>query len=77
MIAQHDGIAAFGTRFTTSWQPNERILDKHRLELPPEMAGRNGRMFVGLYHSETVERQQFDNGEEALWLGNFVLVPAE
>ena len=58
VVAQHDGVPLFGTRPTTTWQPGERLLDRHELILPGNegMGSGNGRIIVGLYHSETIER---------------------
>lgn len=70
LIAQHDGIPAFGTRPTTTWQPGEQILDKHRVAVPPEFAGVAGKLVVGLYDSATIERQIFANEQDILWLAD-------
>jgi hypothetical protein len=56
LIAQHDGVPLFGTRPTSSWQPNEQLLDQHELIFPARGEGEHGRVLIGLYHSDTLER---------------------
>ncbi len=73
LLAQHDGIPAFGTRPTSTWQVGEQILDKHRLTIPAEFAGAAGQIVVGLYNSETIERQAFANGQDYVWLGDMTV----
>ena len=73
MVAQHDGVPLFGTRPTTTWQPGERLLDRHEISLPGnEGMGRgNGRILVGLYHSETIERLSPGPMADALTMGEW------
>jgi hypothetical protein len=66
LIAQHDGAPLFGTRPTTTWHPNEQLLDRHELEIVDSGFAGNGRLLVGMYHPETLERLPFENGETAL-----------
>ena len=68
LVAQHDGVPLLGTRPTTSWQPGERLLDRHELTLPEGWTG-NGRLVVGLYQSETFDRLPTGAGENALGIG--------
>ena len=74
LIAQHDGIPILGTRPTPTWQPGEQLLDRHEL-IVPEGASGPATLVVGLYDSETIVNQTFDNGETALWLADFVIQP--
>ena len=67
LIAQHDGIPVGGTRPTMSWQAGETLLDVHDL-LVPDGAQGYGRLLVGLYDSETLERQELKPGQDALLL---------
>lgn len=68
LVAQHDGVPLFGTRPTTSWQPGERLLDRHELTLPEGWRG-NGHIVVGLYETETFARLRTGEGEDALVVG--------
>ncbi len=68
LVAQHDGVPMAGTRPTTTWQPGERLLDRHELTLPAGWTG-NGRLVVGLYHSDTLARLLTDDGQDALEIG--------
>jgi hypothetical protein len=66
LIGQHDGVPLFGTRPTTTWQPDEAYLDLHTLTVPGAAALTTAQLVVGMYHSETIERQLFDNGRDAV-----------
>jgi hypothetical protein len=68
LVAQHDGTPASGTRATTSWLAGELILDKHLLRLPAGVPPGSGQLIAGAYDSETLERQPFSDGRDALWL---------
>jgi len=68
LVAQHDGAPLFGTRPTTTWQPNEQLIDRHELVIAETGFVGNGRLFIGMYHPETLERLSFENGETALEL---------
>jgi hypothetical protein len=48
LIAQHDGTPLFGTRPTTTWEPGERLLDRHVIEIPEGAGGMNGRLVAGM-----------------------------
>jgi hypothetical protein len=67
LVAQHDGIPVEGTRPTTTWQAGEQLLDIHDLLVPDNVQG-NGRLVVGLYDSETLQRQDLAPGQDALQL---------
>jgi mannosyltransferase len=73
MVAQHDGVPLFGTRPTTTWQPGERLLDRHEIVLPGSggLGSGNGRIIVGLYHSETIERLPPAPTADALTVGRW------
>ncbi|MFW5941244.1 MAG: YfhO family protein [Chloroflexota bacterium] len=69
LLAQHDGVPAHGTRPTNSWAEGERLLDEHLLTVPPDAPpGQRARLVAGLYETATLERQQFDNGQETVLL---------
>lgn len=55
LVAQHDAFPAGDTRPPRSWQPGERIADRHGLLIPPEAQGPL-QLRVGLYDPETGER---------------------
>ncbi|MCP4426927.1 MAG: YfhO family protein [Chloroflexi bacterium] len=63
--AQHDGVPAQGSRPTTMWVAGEQVLDKHSMTIPPDVAIENGRIVVGMYQTETLERQLFTDGRDA------------
>ncbi len=48
LVAQHDGVPLLGTRPTISWQPGERLLDRHDIVLPgnEEMGSGHGRLLL-------------------------------
>jgi hypothetical protein len=73
MVAQHDGVPLFGTRPTTTWQPGERLLDRHEIMLPGSggLGSGHGRIIVGLYHSETIERLPPAPMADALTVGRW------
>lgn len=64
LVGQHDGVPANGTRPTSAWVEGERILDKHRITMPADLAGGMETMVVGMYDSNTIERQLFDDGTD-------------
>ncbi len=49
LVAQHDSEPAGGTLPTTSWQPNEPVLDPHALLLPLDAPPGEYRVIVGVY----------------------------
>ncbi len=65
LLAQHDGIPVGGTRPTTTWRAGETLLDVHDLVVPEGAQG-SGRLIVGLYDSETLDRQELRPGQDAL-----------
>jgi mannosyltransferase len=66
LLAQHDGWPVNGLRPTWTWQPDESLLDRHTLALPPQVAGGTGTLLVGLYDSQTIVRQRFADGQETI-----------
>ncbi|MGD2179185.1 MAG: hypothetical protein PVG71_15345, partial [Anaerolineae bacterium] len=55
LLAQHDGIPASATRPTTTWVTGEIVVDRHRLRLSREYAGR-AIVQVGMYDLTEMER---------------------
>lgn len=74
VIAQHDGIPAFGTRPTPTWDAGETLLDRHEMALPPGASG-PATLVVGLYDTQTLEPQPFDGGLAAVPLAEFLIEP--
>ncbi|MBE7528643.1 MAG: hypothetical protein HND44_02550 [Chloroflexi bacterium] len=68
LLAQHDSAPLWGTRPTTTWQPGEMLLDRHVLTLPTDAPPMAVRLLAGLYDSQTIERQLFANGQDAVLL---------
>ncbi|MGD2050378.1 MAG: glycosyltransferase family 39 protein, partial [Chloroflexota bacterium] len=75
LVSQHDGVPANGTRPTSTWDEGERILDKHRLTMPADLPDGMGTLIVGMYDSNTVERQLFEDGKDHLLLAKVKFVP--
>ncbi|MCP4357427.1 MAG: hypothetical protein GY796_05345 [Chloroflexi bacterium] len=65
LVAQHDGIPVAGTRPTDSWQPGDQIIDVHHLTLPKGTAVQ-GQLLVGMYASDSLARQKWPDGRDAL-----------
>jgi hypothetical protein len=56
LVAQHDGVPAYGTRPVSTWQPGEVVRDDHMLFLPEQQASGEYTITVGVYEGLTVER---------------------
>jgi hypothetical protein len=63
MLAQHDGIPVRGTLPTPMWSPGERYVDVHTFTMPSTA---NAQLVVGMYDSNTLERQLFPDGQDKL-----------
>lgn len=74
LLAQHDGVPVDGTRPMTTWQPGERLLDRHELRLPEGFSG-PATLVVGLYDSETLTPLPFANGQKTLTLAEIIVQP--
>ena len=48
-VAQHDGPASGGNYPVWAWQPGDRVLDTHTLDLPPDFPPGHYLLQVGLY----------------------------
>ncbi len=66
LIAQHDGVPLFGTRPTSTWEVGERLLDLHRVVIPEGSHAATGSIWVAMYLTDTLERQQFADGGDAV-----------
>jgi hypothetical protein len=70
LLAQHDGVPLYGTRPTTTWQPGERLLDRHVFTLPEGLTVDGAQLVAGLYDAATVTRATFEDGRDVVWLAN-------
>jgi hypothetical protein len=68
LVTQHDGIPLFGTRPTQFWLPGEQLLDRHELTVPQQVPVSKGWLVVGVYDSQTIVRQRFADGRDAVSL---------
>lgn len=66
LVTQHDGIPLFGTRPTQFWLPGEELLDRHDLTVPQQVSVSKGWLVVGLYDSQTIVRERFADGRDAV-----------
>jgi hypothetical protein len=75
LVAQHDGTPLIGTRPTTTWLPNEQLLDRYQLQIAETGFTGNGRLLIGMYRPDTLERLPFANGETALEIAPVIINP--
>ncbi|MCI0394933.1 MAG: glycosyltransferase family 39 protein [Chloroflexi bacterium] len=75
LVAQHDGVPVHGTRHTSTWQPGERLLDRHEITIPAGVSAGGGRLVVGMYEMQTLERQQFANGQDVVTITPLAIRP--
>lgn len=70
-VAQHDGQPWWDVAMPTStWQPGEKLLDRHTLQLPPNLPPGDYTLRAGVYYWETLERLPvLENGQP---VNNFV-----
>lgn len=70
-VAQHDAQPWFDVSIpTSSWQPGEKLLDRHPLSLPPDLHPGTYHLQAGVYYWETLERLPIlENGQP---VNNFV-----
>ena len=54
--AQHDSVPANWQRPTSGWEAGEIILDEHRLLIPAQTLPGRYTIFIGMYHSTTLQR---------------------
>jgi hypothetical protein len=56
-VAQHDGQPWWEVSIpTTTWQPGEKLRDRHTLALPPDLPPGTYHLWVGAYYWQTLER---------------------
>jgi 4-amino-4-deoxy-L-arabinose transferase-like glycosyltransferase len=63
VVAQHDGVPAFGRHPTTAWQPGELIVDVHTLR--GDVAPGTYTFVVGMYHADSLTRAPAFNAQGA------------
>ena len=56
VVSQHDGEPAAGARPTDTWQPGDRIADRHGLPLPADLPPGDYSIVAGLYPLEGGDR---------------------
>jgi 4-amino-4-deoxy-L-arabinose transferase-like glycosyltransferase len=56
LVAQHDGQPVGELRPTTTWQPDERVIDQFALRLPPRVLPGAYQLRIGLYDRDTLLR---------------------
>ncbi|MCA9926209.1 MAG: hypothetical protein KC421_27755, partial [Anaerolineales bacterium] len=56
LLSQHDGVPVVGYRPTTSWQPNEPIIDWHWVEIPVGTSLDEITVSIGLYDPAAGDR---------------------
>jgi hypothetical protein len=67
LVAQHDGRPRQGEYPTWAWQPGDRVLDRHRLSLPPDLSPGTLRLQVGLYRPDDGTRMPvFDQADRRM-----------
>lgn len=64
VIAQSDRQPALDQRPTTSWLPNEYIIDNHRLSLNVDQYSGHGTLVVGFYDPQTFQRVFTTDGQD-------------
>ena len=73
LLAQHDGIPVFGASPTWSWTPGQSVLDRHDLVVPADARAEQARLVVGIYESQSVTRQHWTDGRDAVELGTMAI----
>ncbi|MFW6183164.1 MAG: ArnT family glycosyltransferase [Chloroflexota bacterium] len=56
LVAQADSVPAVGFRPTSTWQPQEMIVDYHWITLPENVNATTSTISIGLYHQANNER---------------------
>ena len=74
LLAQHDGIPVFGASPTWSWQPGQKVLDRHDLVVPASAHAEGARLLVGIYESQSVVRQHWTDGQDAVELARHIMI---
>ena len=64
-VAQHDAEPAEDHRPTTGWLPDEIVVDRHVIQLPPDLVAGAYTLAAALYHPLTADRLPRTGGETA------------
>lgn len=56
LVAQADSVPAVGFRPTSTWQPQEIVVDYHWITLPENVNAKTSTISIGLYHPANNER---------------------
>ncbi len=73
LVEQRDSEPVGGSAPTTSWQPGARIVDRHALDLPPDLPAGDYRLIAGLYDSADPAARLPVNGASYLELAAITL----
>jgi hypothetical protein len=66
-VAQGDGVPGYlGTLPTTLWQPGVRVLDRHVVSLPADLAEGQYSLWIGWYDPQSGERLLLASGDDGL-----------
>jgi len=74
-VAQLDSQPASGTRPTTTWTPNETILDRRAVILPTDLPAGQYTIEIGLYDLNTGQRLLLTTGSDQVNLGSVQVTP--
>ncbi|MDP7259313.1 MAG: glycosyltransferase family 39 protein [Anaerolineales bacterium] len=66
LLASHDGTPGNGSRATSTWQPEEKILDVHSFHVPVQLQGERFTLSVGMYSRDKEERQAVVGGGDSV-----------
>jgi hypothetical protein len=70
LVAQSDAIPTWLTPAPTGrWLPDQSMLDRHLIEIPPNLRPGSYTLQVGLYDSLTLERLTLPDGDSTFLLG--------
>jgi hypothetical protein len=76
--AQHDGAPECAINPTTRWEPGQRIVDSHILDLPEDMSVDSVPLIVGMYDLISKERMKVSgSGEDYVHLTDIEIVREE
>lgn len=64
-IAQQDGSPASGYYPTSWWQPGEVVVDRHVIDIPPDVQPGDYQIAVGLYDLDTLRRVPVQDGRDS------------
>jgi hypothetical protein len=67
-VAQQDGPPAGGLYPTSWWRPGEVIVDRHAIDISPDMRSGTYQIAVGLYEFATSQRVPLQDGGDAVTL---------